>query len=342
MKKLYTMLAAAAAVSFGANAQDLTPVEVELTNPSFEVLPDGVTGNHNEIPTGWQVSGAAWYNEDGTASNLAAFQARNKSFTDGNYGMRSASDITLEPGTYMFQELMGQKIGTYVLQFDGMISRNSWQQGFEADPAAEYAGIEGGYGFAFVCDDMGDIDEPGSTEEPAEGLSAVFTRGQGSGAGNKWFSLYRYYVVHTTDAELDEEPETGIKFGFGIPTTSVEISKGRLACDNFHLLYFDTKDTEAVKAYVNGQINDLKDGKFAADADGNPLAWTVVNPSGNVTLTLAGVVTNSGYETEGINDITVAPEFVGNNKYYNLQGIEVADPTQPGLYIHNGKKILVK
>lgn len=64
--------------------------------------------------------------------------------------------------------------------------------------------------------------------------------------------------------------------------------------------------------------------------------------NGTLNFTLNGFVTNSGYETEGVNDITVAPEFVGNNKYYNLQGIEVADPTQPGLYIHNGKKILVK
>ncbi len=43
----------------------------------------------------------------------------------------------------------------------------------------------------------------------------------------------------------------------------------------------------------------------------------------------------------GIDEIYVAEESVGDNKYYNLQGIEVAEPTT-GLYIHNGKKVLVK
>ena len=102
-------------------------------------------------------------------------------------------------------------------------------------------------------------------------------------------------------------------------------------------------DTEAVKAFVNDEIAKVKAGDFsAADADGNPVPGNICNPSGNVNVPIIEYVTNTGYETEGVNDITVAPEFVGNNKYYNLQGIEVADPTQPGLYIHNGKKILVK
>lgn len=43
----------------------------------------------------------------------------------------------------------------------------------------------------------------------------------------------------------------------------------------------------------------------------------------------------------GIDDIYVVPE-VKNNKYYNLQGMEVAEPTQTGLYIHNGKKVFIK
>lgn len=331
MKKLYTMLAAAAAVSFGANAQDLAPVEVEIANPSLEVIPEGTTGNYNGIPEGWQVVGDAWYNEDGTVSNLAAHQARNKSWTDGNYGMRSAGDMEVQPGTYMYQEIMGQKPGTYVFQFDGQICRNGWKGDFTA--------IEGAKGFVFVCDDMGDQDDEGTPEEPAEGLTALYTTGET--LGNNYFQLWRYYVVHTTHEELDEE--TGLKFGFGIPVSSVAISKVRFACDNFKLRYFDTMDTEAVKAFVNDEIAKVKAGDFsAADADGNPVPGNICNPSGNVNVPIIEYVTNTGYETEGVNDITVAPEFVGNNKYYNLQGIEVADPTQPGLYIHNGKKILVK
>ena len=67
----------------------------------------------------------------------------------------------------------------------------------------------------------------------------------------------------------------------------------------------------------------------------------VTNPSGNVNIPLVGFVTNSGWEpSTGINDI-VAP-VVKNDKYYNLQGIEIAKPTQAGIYIHNGKKYIVR
>ena len=46
-----------------------------------------------------------------------------------------------------------------------------------------------------------------------------------------------------------------------------------------------------------------------------------------------------GNETTGIKELET--EKVNNNKYYNLQGIEVAHPVK-GIYIHNGKKIIVK
>ena len=42
-------------------------------------------------------------------------------------------------------------------------------------------------------------------------------------------------------------------------------------------------------------------------------------------------------ETTGINAI----KENANNRYFNLQGVEVAQPTK-GLYIVNGKKVLVK
>ena len=44
----------------------------------------------------------------------------------------------------------------------------------------------------------------------------------------------------------------------------------------------------------------------------------------------------------GISDITVAEKTNGDNRYYNLMGQPVAEPTQPGIYIHQGKKVVVK
>lgn len=46
-----------------------------------------------------------------------------------------------------------------------------------------------------------------------------------------------------------------------------------------------------------------------------------------------------GNETTGIKELET--KKMNNNKYYNLQGIEIAHPVK-GIYIHNGKKIIVK
>ena len=35
-------------------------------------------------------------------------------------------------------------------------------------------------------------------------------------------------------------------------------------------------------------------------------------------------------------------EAKGDNRIYNLQGIEVTNPTAPGIYIRNGKKFVVR
>lgn len=46
-----------------------------------------------------------------------------------------------------------------------------------------------------------------------------------------------------------------------------------------------------------------------------------------------------GNEVTGIKELET--ENLNNDKYYNLQGIEVAHPVK-GIYIHNGKKVIVK
>ncbi len=236
------------------------------------------------------------------------------------------------------QEILGQQPGTYVLQFDGMVSRNSWQGDNWNDSISEETGLRVQSGFAFICDDYGDPDEEGPD---AEGLSAVYVGGQGV-VGEKYFSLYRFYVVHTTHEDLDEE--TGLKVGFGIPTSCIlGVGKARLAFDNFHLYHFDTMDTDAVKQYVDDSMAAPVREGYAEDEEGNKIPMSVINSNGNAVINLRGIVGNTP-STLGVSDVTVAPEpeFVGNGKTYNLQGIEVADPTQPGLYIRDGKKFIVK
>lgn len=73
-------------------------------------------------------------------------------------------------------------------------------------------------------------------------------------------------------------------------------------------------------------------------------AFTV---SADTDLTFSGAIANQPVDYFLIIDAsTTAVKGVeavnGDNKWYNLQGVQVAQPTQPGLYIHNGKKVIVK
>ena len=45
---------------------------------------------------------------------------------------------------------------------------------------------------------------------------------------------------------------------------------------------------------------------------------------------------------DNVNDMKVETPENGDNNYYNLMGQPVADPTEPGIYIHHGKKIVIK
>ncbi len=64
-------------------------------------------------------------------------------------------------------------------------------------------------------------------------------------------------------------------------------------------------------------------------------------PAGKGYLVIGGnneAVYTLEFDDAGIETVTL-PQ--GDGKYYNLQGMEVVHPTH-GLYIHNGKKVLVK
>lgn len=45
---------------------------------------------------------------------------------------------------------------------------------------------------------------------------------------------------------------------------------------------------------------------------------------------------------DGIDDVTADSQRVGDGRYYDLTGRPVAAPAAPGIYIHNGKKVLVR
>ena len=47
-------------------------------------------------------------------------------------------------------------------------------------------------------------------------------------------------------------------------------------------------------------------------------------------------------EPTGINETTAQNRAQDGNAWYTLDGRRIDKPTQPGLYIHNGRKMVVK
>ena len=71
-----------------------------------------------------------------------------------------------------------------------------------------------------------------------------------------------------------------------------------------------------------------------------------VAPAGQVMNSVLQVRTRSGGsaggEATGINAVNGSEFMINGSDIYNLAGQRVAQPTQKGLYIVNGKKVVIK
>lgn len=150
------------------------------------------------------------------------------------------------------------------------------------------------------------------------------------GNGNityRYFGLHHYYSTkrHESLGETDKQPDY---IGFFRLTAN-----GRSGANKAYLsIPANKKVGDGVGAnygYIdfNGQLlgNQYEDES------------TVPAKYANMALVFDDMV--DGNETTGIKELET--EKMNNNKYYNLQGIEVAHPVK-GIYIHNGKKVIVK
>ncbi|MBP5507308.1 MAG: hypothetical protein J6Y23_05620 [Prevotella sp.] len=89
-----------------------------------------------------------------------------------------------------------------------------------------------------------------------------------------------------------------------------------------------------VQILVEVDASGILDIGVAKDEKGHEGDWVVVD---NFRLTYYGA---QKPDLTGVNDIKATT--VNNGKIYNLQGVEVKNPTQRGIYIINGKKFVVK
>ncbi|MGI6242520.1 MAG: hypothetical protein ACOYJK_03120 [Prevotella sp.] len=128
---------------------------------------------------------------------------------------------------------------------------------------------------------------------------------------------------------LNITAEVGKAPGLGAMTSAGEYPDGiDQACQFFQNGLYNAYIL--VKVDAGGTL----DFGVAKDEKGHEGDWVVVD---NFRLTYYGTKKPN---LTGIN--TIVADTVNNGKIYNLQGVEVQHPTQPGIYIKNGKKFVIK
>lgn len=178
-----------------------------------------------------------------------------------------------------------------------------------------------------------------ATYDKATGLGEVWTIG-GMGIGkpsyksnsqNWWTNIrycnalaqiapQKYQLTLTVGQELDAN-NVSFKF-FGQPGWGVEFNEDPAIA---------IEDNEHFTLSNNGNVI-LKEGQTLKDGDTYRFVLDCTDPA-HAQLTVNDVTTGIRPMTENAKAVE-AP-------YYNLQGMRVI-PSQPGLYIHNGKKVIIK
>lgn len=78
------------------------------------------------------------------------------------------------------------------------------------------------------------------------------------------------------------------------------------------------------------------------DAKSNFAYLQLKNPSSNATAAKTVIYLDWFGDTTGIHDMTAPSQVTSGKTYYTLDGRKVTSPTQKGIYIINGKKIIIK
>ena len=192
--------------------------------------------------------------------------------------------------------------------------------------------------------------------EPGGDYRKVWTKGTEYIANNDQWNNYLVPTVTAVNdlgnAKVDESGKVIYRY-FGLGNyyrTNYHTSLGSADPQKDYIGFFrlTAKGTSgANKAYLSIPANAEVDGKVGAtygfiNYNGQLLGNESDDGTFPVSLAKMALVFDDlvdGNEVTGIKELET--ENLNNDKYYNLQGIEVAHPVK-GVYIHNGKKVIVK
>jgi len=345
MKKFTSLMAAALAVSFGANAQlvgeDVTSL---IVNPSFE---------SEEVLDGWTKSGP-----DESRWEIRA-EGKMPHNSDGAQYVWIPENGGLKPANFCEQWISTDKgEGTYVLTVSANISRNSWRGDIDgwAKPSDTYP-ITWSRGFIFIDD--GTADDYSNSLHP--GATRISECGQGKNGAGEGNAKAPQYMGEVQDVNEDGSPRVDEN---GDPVMVPGLVKGGMKV--FHaFLTTDATDlvvgfgipndpTEAIDP-TDKSTEDTEDGGWRIPESNANYDCITEIPKGSMRFDNVKLEFYPTTDTEAVKAHVAALDEaqssvegvemivpVANNKIYNLQGIEVKEAVAPGIYIQNGKKFIVK
>lgn len=167
------------------------------------------------------------------------------------------------------------------------------------------------------------------------------------------WSEWNNYLVPTVEAVLDlgnvkveDEKITARYFGLGsfYETNEYQQNKDTNECGNYIGFFRLTPNgrSGANKAYLSIPATENKYGYI--DFSGQWLDDNYDDPAASEpTLAKTALIFDDidFGDVTGINNVITNENGINDNAYYTLQGVRVAKPVQ-GLYIHNGKKVIIK
>lgn len=172
----------------------------------------------------------------------------------------------------------------------------------------------------------------------------IFLNGKGSGDGNKItgeikFVNHGYYVNGTYSKTIEPAPEGKVMVFFDNSTAKLK--------DVYCYIYEDTKAAQewpGLKMSIDNETEfNGKKGYYAVEVPSAFLTGYFVINNGEAGSALKGqtVYVNgvaTAIETTTVSDV----KRNAGDAWYTLTGIRISKPTQSGLYIHNGKKVIIR
>lgn len=172
-------------------------------------------------------------------------------------------------------------------------------------------------------------------------------------SSNSEWSEWNNYLVPTVEAvsdlgnvKVENEKITARYFGLGsfYETNEYQQNKDTNECGNYIGFFRLTPNgrSGANRAYLSIPATENKYGYI--DFSGQWLDDNYEDPAASEpTLAKTALIFDDidFGDVTGINNVITNENGINDNAYYTLQGVRVAKPVQ-GLYIHNGKKVIIK